>query len=82
VVQSFFPPISGPLLRAAVARYRALDIWGRDPILPRAGYDRLRAGLISARFVNNAAKFEQAVDNSLAEEVVREDPPLLDPVRE
>jgi NitT/TauT family transport system substrate-binding protein len=77
-VQSFFPAVPAPLLRAAIARYRALGIWGRDPILPRAGYERLRAGLISARFVKHAAPFEQAVDNTLAEEVVRENPPPLE----
>ena len=37
-------------LRAAVARYQALGIWGRNPILPRGGYDRLKAGLVSGRF--------------------------------
>ena len=77
-VQSFFPAVPAPLLRAAIARYRALGIWGRNPILPRAGYERLRAGLISARFVKQAAPFEQAVDNTLAEEIVREDPPALE----
>ncbi len=77
-VQSFFPAVPAPLLRAAIARYLALGIWGGDPILPRAGYDRLRAGLISARFVKEAAAFEQAVDNMLAEEIVREDPPALE----
>jgi NitT/TauT family transport system substrate-binding protein len=76
-VQSFFPAVPGPLLRAAIARYRALGIWGHNPILPRAGYERLRAALISARFVKQAAPFEQAVDNTLAEEVSREDPPAL-----
>lgn len=78
VVQSFFPSMPQPLLRASAVRYRMLGIWGRNPILPRAGYERLRAGLISARFVKAAAPFEQAVDNTLAEEVVREDPPALD----
>jgi NitT/TauT family transport system substrate-binding protein len=78
VVQSFFPSVQPPLLRAAVARYHELGIWGRNPILPRTGYERLRAGLVSAGFVQYAAPFEQAVDNSLAEEVVREDPPRLD----
>jgi NitT/TauT family transport system substrate-binding protein len=78
VVQSFFPAVSAPLLCAAISRYLELGIWGRNPILPRAGYDRLRAGLISAGFVKQAAPFEQAVDNSLAGEVVREDPPPLD----
>jgi hypothetical protein len=46
--------------------------------LPRAGYDRLKAGLVSGGFVRTGAPFEQAVDNSLAEEVVREDPPPLE----
>ena len=77
-VQSFFPSVPPTLLRAAVARYRALGIWGHDPILPRAGYDRLKAGLVSGHFVKQGAPFEQAVDNSLAEEVVHEDPPPLD----
>ena len=77
-VQSFFPSVPSTLLRAAVTRYRALGIWGRNPILPRAGYDRLKAGLVSGHFVKQGAPFEQAVDNSLAEEVVREDPPALE----
>jgi len=77
-VQSFFPSVPSTLLRAAVARYRALGIWGRNPILPRAGYDRLKAGLVSGRVVREGAPFEAAVDNSLAEEVVREDPPPLE----
>jgi NitT/TauT family transport system substrate-binding protein len=76
-VQSFFPAVPAALLRAAITRYLQLGIWGRNPMLPRTGYERLRAGLISARFVREAAPFEQAVDNTLAEEIVREDPPAL-----
>ncbi len=72
-VQSFFPSVPATLLQAAIARYLELGIWGRNPILPRGGYDRLRTGLISARFVKQAAPFEQAVDNTLAEEIVREE---------
>ena len=37
-----FPAVAPPLLRAAVARYHALAIWGHNPILPRAGYERLQ----------------------------------------
>jgi NitT/TauT family transport system substrate-binding protein len=77
VIQSFFPAVPASLLQAAIARYLELGVWGSNPILPRAGYERLRAGLISARFVKQAAPFEQAVDNTLAEEIVREDPPAL-----
>jgi NitT/TauT family transport system substrate-binding protein len=77
-VQSFFPGVPPRLLRSAVANYRALGIWGRNPTLTRVGYDGLKAGLVSGRFVKEGAPFEQAVDNSLAEEVVREDPPPLE----
>jgi NitT/TauT family transport system substrate-binding protein len=76
-VQPYFPAVPQPLLRAAVARYRGLGIWGRNPILPQDGYDRLAAGLVSGGFVGSAAPFEAAVDNSLAEQAVREDPPSL-----
>jgi len=75
-VQSYFPSVARPLLRASIARYRALGVWGRNPILPRAGYERLQDSLISARFVKEG-RFEQAVDNGLALEVVRADPPTL-----
>jgi NitT/TauT family transport system substrate-binding protein len=73
----FFPAVPADLLRAAIVRYRALGIWGSNPILPRAGYDRLAAGLVSGGFVRHAVPFERAVDNSLAEEIIREDPPPL-----
>ena len=76
-VQSFFPDVAAALLRGAVARYRSLGIWGRNPILPRTGYERLKAGLVSGSFVKQGAQFEQAVDNSIAEEVVSEDSPPL-----
>lgn len=76
-VQSFFPSVPTTLLCGAVARYQALRIWGRNPIVPRAGYDRLKAGLVSGRFIEKGVPFGLAVDNSLAEEVVREDPPAL-----
>ncbi len=49
----------------------------RDPILPRAGYERLAAGLVSGRFVERSASVERAVDNSLAEEAARERPTAI-----
>jgi NitT/TauT family transport system substrate-binding protein len=76
-VQPYFPAVSQSLLRAALARYRALGIWGRNPILPRDGYERLKAGLVSGGFVRTGTPFEIAVDNSLAEAAVAADPPSL-----
>jgi NitT/TauT family transport system substrate-binding protein len=76
VIRPYFPNVPLPLLGAAVARYKALGIWGRDPFLPRQGYERLRASLVSAEFAKGTP-FDTAVDNSLAEQVIDEDPPPL-----
>lgn len=71
-VAGYFPAVPAPVLAAAYERYKALGIWGRDPVLPRAGYERLRDGLISGGLIPAGVAFEQAVDNSLALEVLRE----------
>ena len=77
-IAGFFGDVPPPVLAAACARYKALGIWGHDPILPRAGYDRLLSSLVSGGFVPSGTPFDTAVDNSLAEAVVAEDPPPLD----
>jgi NitT/TauT family transport system substrate-binding protein len=75
-VQGYFPAVPRPRLVAALARYKALGIWGATPILPRDGYERLKAGMGSGGFVKGTA-YETAVDNSLAEQGVKDDPPSL-----
>ena len=52
--------------------------WGDTPVLPRAGYDRLRDSLVSGGFVSPGATFEAAVDNTLAASVAAEQLPPLD----
>jgi NitT/TauT family transport system substrate-binding protein len=76
VVAPYFPAVPQRIAAAALARYRDLGIWGQDPVLPRAGYDRLVAGLVSGGFARGTP-FATAVDNSLAEEAVADDPPPL-----
>jgi NitT/TauT family transport system substrate-binding protein len=76
VVQSYFPAEPRARLVAALARYRALGIWGETPILPRDGYERLKDGLVSGRFVKGIG-YAVAVDNSLADQAVADDPPAL-----
>jgi NitT/TauT family transport system substrate-binding protein len=75
---SYFPDVPRPRLEGVCARYQAAGIWGRDPILRRAGYDRLLAGVVSGGFLKSATPFEQAVDNTLAEGAIAADPPALD----
>jgi NitT/TauT family transport system substrate-binding protein len=75
-VQSYFPAVPRARLVAALAHYKAIGIWGKTPILPRDGYERLKDGLVSGGFVKGTP-YEVAVDNSLADAAVADDPPAL-----
>ena len=75
-VRPYFPAVPHALLNASIARYRALDIWSPDPIVPRDGYERLVAALVSGGFAKGTP-YETAVDNSLAEQIVDENPRAL-----
>jgi NitT/TauT family transport system substrate-binding protein len=75
-VQGYFPAVPLARLVAALARYKALGIWSRTPVLPRDGYERLKDGLVSGGFCAGT-EYEVAVDNSLADRAVTEDPPAL-----
>lgn len=71
-VSHYFPDTPLPLLTAACDRYKALGIWSITPVMPRAGYDRLLAGLVSGGFVHPGVPFEVAVDNTIAQAVEAE----------
>ena len=76
-IADYFPDVPAQRLANALDRYKALGLWGRDPRLPKSGYERLRAGLVSGGLVKPGAPYETAVDNTLADRVIREDPPAL-----
>jgi NitT/TauT family transport system substrate-binding protein len=75
-VRSYFPDVPLARLTAALARYQALGIWSRSPILPRDGYERLKDSMVSGGFVKGT-DYAIAIDNSLADEAVAADPPSL-----
>lgn len=76
VVRPYFPTVPPVRLVTALGRYKALGIWGRTPTLPRDGYERLKDGMVSGGFVKGT-DYAVAVDNSLADAAVAEDPPAL-----
>lgn len=71
-VGEYFPALDPAILETAVARYKSLGVWSATPVMPRAGYDRLLAGLRSGGFVDPGVDFETAVDNGIAAEVEAE----------
>jgi len=76
-ISGYFADILPAILEAACTRYKTLGIWSDTPVLPRAGYDRLRDSLVSGGFVSPGATFETAVDNTLAAVVAAEQLPPL-----
>lgn len=67
---SFFPDVPGEVFGAAIDRYRALGLYGPDPITRREGVERLQAAMRSGGALDRDIPFEVVVDNSLAEEAV------------
>lgn len=65
-VQSFFPDVSRDLFAACIDRYRALGLWGADPVIRREGYDRLHAAMRSAGTLSKDIAFDDVVDTKLA----------------
>lgn len=76
-VADFFPQLDGGILTACVDRYLALGIWGRNPRLPKSGFERLQQGMLSGGLIARPVSYETCVDNRFADRVIAEDPPAL-----
>ena len=74
-VAEFFPDIDPDILASATKRYIDLGVWGKDPHLPRAGFERLRDSLFSGGLINHRPEFEDCVHNTFADAAIAEDPP-------
>jgi NitT/TauT family transport system substrate-binding protein len=67
-LKDFFPNIPRTLSAAAIARYQALDLYAADPLMPRAGFERLKAAMLSGGALSHDIPFEDCVDTSLAQQ--------------
>ncbi len=76
-IADFFPALPPETLAACITRYKALGLWGVNPILPRDGFDRLQASGLSGGLFKTGAPYEKCVDISLAREVMEADPPSM-----
>jgi NitT/TauT family transport system substrate-binding protein len=69
-IAGYFPALDRGVLTRALARYQAQGVWGRDPVLPEEGFDRLRRALLGSGFLKRAVPSTECVDNRLAEAAV------------
>ena len=69
---SYFPDVPAGIFAAAIDRYRALGLYGPDPVTRQEGFHRLSAAMRTGGALHRDIPFEDCVDNSLAEQVVAE----------
>ncbi|MDP1750331.1 MAG: ABC transporter substrate-binding protein, partial [Reyranella sp.] len=74
LLKDYFPDLATPLFAACIDRYRALGLWGPDPVIRRGGFDRLHAAMRASGALSRDIAFEACVDTALAEQVVRATP--------
>jgi NitT/TauT family transport system substrate-binding protein len=68
---AFFPDVPADIYAAAIDRYRALRLYGTDPITRPEGVARLQAAMRSGGALDRDIAFEDIVDNSLAEAALK-----------
>ena len=71
-VAGFFPDLPREVLTAAIARYKSLGIWGRNPLLPVTGFVRLKVGMLSGGFISRDIPYDACVERRFAEQVIAE----------
>lgn len=76
-VAGFFPDVTKEILTRCVRRYLDLQVWARTPLLPREGFDRLQAAMLSGGLIATAPSYDTCVERRFADRVIAEDPPPL-----
>ena len=71
MIAAYFPALDQGVLTRALARYQRQGVWGKDPVLPEDGFDRLRRALLGSGFLKRAVPLAECVDNRLAEAAFR-----------
>lgn len=66
----FLPDVPGPILAAAIDRYRALGLYTSNPVMPREGFERLQSAMRSGGALHTPIPFESCVDNSFADATI------------
>jgi NitT/TauT family transport system substrate-binding protein len=66
-VAGYFPDVPSPVLSAAIGRYQALGLYARDVVVPREGFERLKAAMVSGGALRRDVSYEECVETGLRE---------------
>ena len=70
LVKPWFEEMDPGLLTQAVARYKSLGLWNRNPRLAQASFEWLRDACLSGGLITTGVSYEQAVDMRFVEEAM------------
>lgn len=76
-IADYFPDLEPDVLAACIARYKALGVYGRNPILPRNGFERLKEACIFGGLITHGAAYEDCVDTQAAQDAIDANPPAM-----
>ncbi len=65
-----FPAVPPAIIGPAIGRYRALGLYASDPVIPRAGVERLAQAMRSAGALSRDIPFETVVDTAIARQAM------------
>ena len=69
-IAPYFDGLDGSTLTASIGRYKSLGIWGGNPILPKAGFERLQAACLSGGLIAKGSDYDDCVDLELARQAM------------
>jgi NitT/TauT family transport system substrate-binding protein len=75
-VAPYFPDLALSTLTQALARYTALRLWNRTPMLRPEGLAWLQAACLSGGYIQHNVPYEQCVDMRFAARVMQETPAI------
>ncbi len=73
-VAPYFPDLPLPLLKAALARYKAQGMWTPDPFYPEEAFLRLEHAMFTGGAITRKPGFSATVDNAIVAEALGRDP--------
>ncbi|MFO1084341.1 MAG: ABC transporter substrate-binding protein [Reyranellaceae bacterium] len=70
LLAGYFPDVGPAIFAAAIARYRALGLWGSDPLIRREGYAWLHAAMRANGTLRRDIAYETCIDTDLARRAI------------
>ncbi len=70
-MQPSFPDTDLEILTTVVNRYKDIDAWSKTPVMKKEAFEKLQEVMTMAGELKEKAVFEDVVDNSIAEEIIK-----------